>query len=278
MKLNNRRLPLSLALVLIVLGGLVACNSGTNTTTTESPSPTETTAVSPSPTETTTTTTTSTTEEENSDPISAGLTGGDRANTDPLELLQSQQLKDELKLTDEQVTKIKEISDKFRQDLGATITGLKLNELKPEEQSAKLQEVSGDIKTKIETTRQEIGSVLTPEQVTRFKGISLQLYGFGALNSGDFRDDLKYTEEQQKQLDELETQLSQNIRANWTIPDSTDPAERQKAIDENSKRIDKLIKESNDAALAVLTAEQKQTLESLKGAEFKLNTAELQPQ
>lgn len=260
----HQKTPFTLACLLIIVASLIslsACNGG-NKTTDQTNVETPTTTESPQATESP-----ATTGEGEPDPITAGMTGADRPDTDPLELLQSDQVKQELKITDEQAGKIQQVSQNFRQELKQTYSGLNLSGLPPEQQSQKLQEVSGQVQQDIDQTRQEIGKVLTPEQVNRFKQISLQIYGFGVLNSDQFTQDLKLTADQEKQLNDLRQQVVEKMRASWEVP-PTDAQKRTEVIDANRKRMEQILQQSNEEALAVLTPEQKKTLDTLKGEKF----------
>ncbi|WP_041933089.1 hypothetical protein [Gloeothece verrucosa] len=242
---------------------LSGCNGGDKTTT-DNNSPAPTTATSP---DTGTASPATSTSEGTVDPITAGMTGAERQNTDPLELLQSDQLKTELKITPDQETKIKQITQDFRGKLQQIYGNVNLNGLPPAEQSKKLEEVSGPVQEEINKTRQEIGKVLSPNQVKRFKEITLQIYGFGVLNSDQYAQDLKLTDEQQKKIGTIRTQMISKMRTSWQIPPS-DKQEKEKVIDTNRKVMEGIIKESNDEVLAVLTPDQKKSLESLKGEKF----------
>lgn len=260
------RLSLTLAGWLIVATSLIflgACNSGGGDTAQVSPSV----AASPS---VTSESPTKPTEEAQADPVTAGMTGANRPGTDPLDLLQSDQVKQELKLTDDQVTKIIKIRLDFRKNLQSTIADLKLDELKtPEEKSQKLKEAKEPIQKQVDQTRTEIGAVLTPDQLTRFKQITLQIYGFGVLSSDQFTKELNITEAQQKQIEEIREQMAEKMRTSWVIPPSDKPEEKTKVIESNRKVMEKIVKDSNEKALAVLTPEQQKKLKELEGAKFE---------
>jgi hypothetical protein len=102
------------------------------------------------------------------------------------------------------------------------------------------------------------------------KEIFLQIYGWGALTRQDFQEPLKLTAEQGKQLDTISEQMQANMRKGWANPEG-DAAKQAATLSENKKSMEAIIKNSNAQALAVLTAEQKKTLETLKGTPFKFN-------
>jgi Spy/CpxP family protein refolding chaperone len=260
---------LSVTVLIVALStglSLVGCNSSTPTDQ-ESPSASPTTeGTAPSP---------SASPQANtggeSDPFTVGMTDSDRPSTDPLELFNNEQIQKELNLSQEQVTKLNEINQEFRQELGKITSGLNLANLDPEAQKAKLDEIQPQIEEQIQATRQKVSETLTPDQLTRYKGITLQIYGWGVFTSDEFVDELKLTDEQKTELAKLREQMLTEMRANWQPPTSNDEQERQKAIDENRKRMEKIIESTNDEALALLTPEQQKSLDTLKGEKFEFN-------
>jgi len=255
--------PITLVALLLAFGGLIslsACDNKTSNTSTPTESPT---------TEQSQSTTQKSSEESSGDtPITVGLENSDRPNTDPLQLLENEQIKQELNITDEQLAKLNEVETNLRQEMNQTVSGVKWKELSKEEQSAKLKEVSQEIDTKIQASRQKIGEILKPEQVTRMKQIFLQIYGWGVLTKDDFTEELKLTAEQQSELNEIRDDMVAKMQTNWEVPAGNDAASRNKVIANNQKRMEQIVKESNDKAIAVLTPEQKQQLETLKGEKF----------
>lgn len=266
----HQKSSFTLACLLIIVASLIslsACNGGNKTGNDQTNVQTSPTTNTESPQEGTQSPAATTEGEGGTDPITAGMTGADRPNTDPLELLQSDQLKQELNITQEQSGKIQQITQDFRGKLKQTYDGLNLSGLPPQEQSQKLQEVSGQVQQEVDKARQEIGKVLTPEQVNRFKQITLQIYGFGVLSSDQFTQELKITADQQKQLEDIRQSVVEKMRASWEVPPS-DPQKRNEVIEVNRKRMEQILKESNDQAKAVLTPDQQQTLKTLEGEKF----------
>lgn len=206
-------------------------------------------------------------------PLTVGMTDSDRPSTDPLELFKNEQIKEELNLSEEQVTQISEINREFRQELGKIAAGLDLSNLDPQAQQEKLNEIRPQIEEEIDQTRAKVAEVLTPEQLSRYKGIILQIYGWGVLISDEFVEELQLTEEQQAQLSELREQMVTEMRGNWEPPTSNDPAERERTIDQNRRRMERIIEQTNNESLAVLTPEQKKSLEDLKGEKFQFKAS-----
>ncbi len=206
-------------------------------------------------------------EQSGDNPITIGVQGVERSDTDPLELFQNPQIRKEINLTDEQATKIKGISDQFRQRVRALVSGLKLGQMEPEEREKKLDQIKGELEKEVGVARNEVGKVLTPEQLKRFKEITLQIYGFGILSYEHFIQELKLTPEQQAKLKKLRDDTWAKMRINLKVPQKG--SDNRQVIAANRKRMDQILQESNAKALAILTPEQQKILEMLKGKKFE---------
>ncbi len=209
------------------------------------------------------------------DPYTALLQGNNRQGTDPLELLQTPQIKQELSLTDSQSAQIKQIDQDFRTQLHQKASGVKLEGLSDQEKEAKLKEVKQEFDQLSQETRRKVGSVLKPEQATRLKQIFLQIYGWGVLTKDDFSSDLSLTTDQQQKLNDLSSEMYKKIKTNWEAPNSKDPQQRNKVLAGDRQRIEQIIKDSNQQAVALLKPEQQKTLETLKGKKFELDPKQL---
>ncbi|APB33799.1 hypothetical protein GlitD10_1477 [Gloeomargarita lithophora Alchichica-D10] len=204
--------------------------------------------------------------ESGGNPITLGTQGTERAGTDPLELFQNPQIKQEIGITDEQSTKIKAIGDQFRQDTRALVKGLNLGQMAPAERDKKLDEIKDEMEKEIGEARTAVEQVLTPEQLKRFKEITLQIYGFGILSYENFVQELQLTPEQQTQLKKLRDDTWSSMRVNLKVPEPG--ADSKQIIATNRKRMDQILQESNGKALAVLTPDQQKLVENLKGTKF----------
>jgi Spy/CpxP family protein refolding chaperone len=272
MSKKQPKISLSIVSLPLILGSMLfmaSCGSDKTATETSTPTTTETTATS---TETPATTETSAESEGGSTPLTALLGNSERESTDPLELLENSQIKKELNITDEQSAEIKKLDGEFRAKLKEKVAGVKIEELKGDD--AKIKAKYTEIDKESQSFREKIGKVLKPEQVTRMKQIYLQIYGFGPLTSSDYATELKLTDEQNSKIKTIQEDLFTNMKASWTTPTGSDD-EKNQTIANNRKQMEQILKQSNDDTLAVLTDEQKKTLETLKGEEFKLDPTTL---
>ncbi len=215
--------------------------------------------------------------------------GGDNARperqgSNPLKLLQNPLVKSELKLTDEQVTKIKEIESSLTTKIAADSESVKtkyqsLEALpKDKQDSAKKQlavEIERGTASIAKQSQQQVSKVLTPAQSKRAKEILLQKYDFGIVTKDDVATDLQLTDAQQKQLSDIVGQMRIKTREAWEIPDRNDVAKREKTLADNRKRMEAVMTDSNRQAKAVLTPAQLKTLETLKGKSVSFSLADI---
>ena len=208
----------------------------------------------------------------------------ERAGSNPIQLLQNAQIKSELKLTDDQVAKLKEIESGL---LASVTTSSKLikekyktiEALPKDKQDAEKKKLADDIEKGLATltkdSQAKVSKVLNPEQEKRAKEILLQKFDFGIVTKDDFATDLKLTDAQKKQLNDIVGQMRTKTIGAWEIPDKDDAAKRDKTLTDNRKRMEAVMKESNQQAKAVLTPEQLKTLETLKGKAVSFSLTDL---
>jgi Spy/CpxP family protein refolding chaperone len=245
---------------------LIAGCTTTSTTTTTASSPATSGSESPKAdgkTETKTTT------GGDANPVTVGMQNSDRKDADPLELIQSDQLKTELAITPEQSTKLKTVENDLRTKMTkrkttveAELKGITDSKAKEEKLKSAYKEIDAETKS----SRDSISTILKPDQLKRLKEVFLSIYGFGPLNYKDYQTELKLTDTQSKQLETLSEQLQTSMRTSWET--SEDPTKSAEILTKNKNSMQSLIKGSNDKAMQVLTAEQKKTLDTLKGKPF----------
>ncbi len=217
-------------------------------------------------------------------PPTTELARPERSGSNPIQLLQNPQVKSELKLTDDQVTKLKEIESGLLSSVTTSSKTIKekyktIEALPKDKQDAEKKKLADDIEKGLATltkdSQAKVGKVLTPEQDKRAKEILLQKFDFGIITKDDFATELKLTDAQKKQLNDIVGQMRTKTIGAWEIPDKDDAAKRDKTLTENRKRMEAVMKESNQQAKAVLTPEQLKTLETLKGKAVSFSLTDL---
>ncbi|NJN08153.1 MAG: hypothetical protein HC815_09200 [Richelia sp. RM1_1_1] len=206
--------------------------------------------------------------EQKEPPVASLLKVPGISNSDPLSLLsKSEQVKQELNLTDEQISQLQQL----QKDMLADIEKIK-SEPRPKESDK--QNGKKEINDKRLDVQKRVEEILKPEQIERSKQIFLQLYGYGPLTHELFKSDLKLTAEQESKLQELNKEMFVNVYKSWKNPIGTQE-EQNKILVENALEAERIVVDTNNKATALLTPEQEKTLETLKGKEFKLDTSKL---
>jgi Spy/CpxP family protein refolding chaperone len=157
-------------------------------------------------------------------------------------------VQEELKMTDDQVTKVKEFSDKQRQDRGGQ------RNASPEDR-AKMQAE----RTKAEA--KAMADILKPDQLKRLKQISWQREGTRAVSNEEVADALKLSTEQK---DKIKT-IQEDVRKEMAGLRQGGGGNREEA----AKKREELQKGADEKLNAVLTADQKTKLKELTGEPFK---------
>lgn len=119
---------------------------------------------------------------------------------------------EELKLTDEQKTKIREISDKLREDtrvrdlLGKMLTASEEDRTAATAEMAKIQ---AEQRTQSDA---DLKKVLSAEQFTRYRQLALQQRGVNSLGDSDVASELKLSDEQVAKLKALSEESGKKMR------------------------------------------------------------------
>ena len=180
-----------------------------------------------------------------------------------LGLLRLEQVQKELKLSEENVAKVTELREQLGAEMREKFTALR--EIDDREQRrTKLTELSGESDRK---AREQLREVLSREQIMRLYQIRMQVRGALASLSNRFVvRRLELTEEQQTKLSELQketrnktSEMRQNLRE-----------QSQEQRREAMQKLRQARNEANEKALGLLTDEQKNRFEEMKGEKFEL--------
>jgi hypothetical protein len=178
-------------------------------------------------------------------------------------LLSREQVQKELKLSDEQVGKVKEALQKLQAELREQTAGLR-ETTDPEARRAKRTELTAQMESK---AREQLGGVLSREQMMRLYQIRIQVGGpLYALNNPRIAERLKLTDEQKQKAAALQKATQQKTtEARRGMANLSQEERTQKTAE-----VREITNKANAEALGLLNADQKEALEKMKGAEFKL--------
>ncbi len=183
----------------------------------------------------------------------------------PVGLLNSKLVKAEIKLTDEQDAKLKDVAKSVGDK--AKDAFAKLKDLPREEVRAKMAEVNAEVS---KAAYKELGEVLKAEQVDRLKQIGVQVAGVSAYRLAEVEAALKLTDDQKAKikdtLDEYRKD-QQELRQELGLTGFGPPRDKEKAA-EFEKKNAALVKEATDAIVGALKEDQKAAWKTLTGEPF----------
>jgi len=189
--------------------------------------------------------------------------GGSRGSL--LSLLRIEQVQKELKLSDEAAAKVGELREKLgaemREKFGA------LREMEDQAQRrAKMTELSNEIDRK---AREQLREVLSREQMMRLYQIRMQVRSaVDSLTNRFVAGRLELTDEQKAKLADIDKAMeAKQSELRGSMRDATDE-QRRGAF----QKLREIRTAADEKALGVLTAEQKEAFEKMKGEKVELPT------
>ena len=176
-------------------------------------------------------------------------------------LIRMPRVQEDLKLTDEQKTKINEAFKGINQagDLR------QLSGLTPEERRAKFRELMQKGREKQKEFQKVVKGTLSTEQLTRLEQIGIQSRGSAALFDKKVAGKLKLTEEQTKKMGK-----ARNDATRKRVALSKKMSSGEIGQQEFRQEMAKLQPEMDKAIRAVLTDEQKESFEAMQGKKIDL--------
>lgn len=199
-------------------------------------------------------------------PLGFGFGPGMGLGSNWLTLLRVEKVQKELELVDDQKAKLQQIGEKamarMREAFPRPEPGQQLSR---QERQARFAEMSKKMQAINQETQKAIEEVLLPHQVERLKQISLQIRGTQALNDPEVAKELGITEEQKQKIAQVRQEAMNQGRELFTSGQREQIREKMEA----------LRKETDEKVLAVLTADQKEKFEKMKGPKFDLDMREL---
>jgi Spy/CpxP family protein refolding chaperone len=175
-----------------------------------------------------------------------GFFGFMRGN--PIMLLSQESVQKELKLTDEQKTKINDLRQSSREKMQ------EIFQADQGERQAKMQALNAE-------TRKSLEGILNPEQGKRLLEIVYQQRGAMAFVDPEVVKALSLSEEQQGKVKSINEEMQAGMRDLFTPGQAPD--------EDTRKKMDDLRKSTGDKLVALLTPEQKTKWTQLQGEPFK---------
>ncbi|HEY4233388.1 MAG TPA: hypothetical protein VGM76_08170 [Lacipirellulaceae bacterium] len=166
----------------------------------------------------------------------------------------------ELKESDEQKSKIKEISDQLTSDR----QGLYGGGGDRTEAMKKADQLNNDASAKVD-------ALLDSPQQKRLLEISIQVNGVSTLSDAAVQEQLKLTDDQKKKLEDVR---QENQQAAFDVFTNGGGGSRE----EMRAKMDDLRKSGTEKLMEVLTDQQKTEFDTLKGAPLTVDLSPLRPQ
>ena len=159
----------------------------------------------------------------------------------------------ELNLTEEQITKAREVSQSLREKTKGQFD--KFKDLTPEQRKAKFQELNKTTEAEI----QKVLKVFNADQQKRFKQLELQWRGASAFTDPEIEKTLKLTDEQKAKVKTINVDIGKEIQDAFK---GANPKE-------GMTKIQTLRKEGLEKTTATLNADQKKIWKELAGEPFE---------
>ncbi len=185
----------------------------------------------------------------------------------PASLVRSKTVAADVKITEEQQTKLtdwsKEFATKAQEMMKAGMEGVDRTDRKA--MAEKMPAVAAKVSAAAYT---ELATVLKPEQVKRLRQIEVQVAGLRAFNSADVKSALKIADEQQAKIKEATDGAmkdGRDLNEEYGVTGFAGrPADADKAKEFDKKRA-AITKETLSKVMATMSAEQKKTWAELTG-------------
>jgi hypothetical protein len=190
-----------------------------------------------------------------------GFGGGMGAPVAKARLATLSEVQADLKLNDDQKSKISAISDQLVSDTRAMFGG---GGGDPGEMRSKMEQLNKDSSAKVD-------ALLEAPQQKRLQEIAIQVNGPNALNDPAIAQSLQLTDDQKKKLEDARQGNFQAMRDAFADMGQMSREERQ------AKR-DELRKAADEKLLGILTDQQKTEFEGLKGTPLTVDLSPLRPQ
>lgn len=177
--------------------------------------------------------------------------GGDSSG---IMLLQREDVKRDLKLSDDQKSKLTAQQDKARDDMREIFQNA----------NGDRDQMQADMKKFFEKSQKDIAAILTKEQAARLKEINIQIAGNGAVLFPDVQKDLGLTDDQVTKIKDLQSKQRDAMQG---------LGEKMRNQELSFEEFQDAMKKNRDILNTeigkVLTSDQKAKLKTMGGKEFK---------
>ncbi len=195
----------------------------------------------------------------------------------PLMLLRLEQVQKELELVDEQKQKLQTLGEETMKKMREQFAGMR--DLAEDERRAQYEKLREKMQEQTKELEKKVEGILLPHQIDRLKQIQLQIQGSRALADEKVVEALGITEEQKTKFNEIRDamrQKMQGVGAKFRELRDLEEDQRRAKSEELRARMREAAEAAKEKALSVLSDEQRQTLEKMKGEKFEIDWSQLQ--
>ena len=187
-----------------------------------------------------------------------GMMGGPGGGM--LMLLQNEKVQKEIELDADQKEKIQKLAAETRETMRSRMGDM--SNLSREERQTKMTEMRKEMQEEAAKTQKKVEGILLPKQLERIKQIQLQLQGVMALANPEVAKELGLTDDQKAKIKSINEEAMKARREMFAggRPSAEDREKMTKAREENETKL-----------MDVLTADQKEKLEKMKGEKFDVS-------
>lgn len=161
----------------------------------------------------------------------------------------------ELNLSEDQVAKLRDVSENLRTTMGEKFQSLQ--DVPQEERREKMQAIMSEVS---EGLQKEVKGILNDDQMKRYQEISLQSMGIAAFEQEEVAKKLELTDDQKQQI----TTIQEDSRTQARSAFQNAQGDRQAAF----QKIREIQDQAEQKVHALLTDQQKETWKGMTGKEF----------
>lgn len=191
----------------------------------------------------------------------------------PLQLLRLEQVQKEIELVDDQKTKLRELGEESAREMREAFSGMR--DLNEEQRRERMEELRKKAQEREAELAKKIEAILLPHQLKRLKEISVQVQGIRALNSAEVAKELGITEDQKAKMESIRREVTDQFAKLREEMQDLSPEQRRERFREMGEKMRETQQQVEEKILNVLTAEQKEKFEALKGKKFDVDMRQM---
>lgn len=180
-------------------------------------------------------------------------------------LLGNEQIQKELELIPDQVADFEKLREEAGTKMRSMFEGVR--ELSEDERRAKFDELRPKMEEAQKELQGKMKEILLPHQADRLKEIFVQVRGAGALDDAEIAAKLKITDEQKQQMQEVREAQRGKMQELFQ--------NREGSEEDRRAKFQAAMQEVSDKVLAVLSNEQRDQFEKMKGEKLELDLSQL---